>query len=87
MREEIDKAHNSKGNHYCYKQNVSITIATLKDHVIEMVLTDSNIRRTRKLNYIMKTLTASVVPSRPGRSFPRLVKHKSLRFPSNSRLL
>lgn len=86
-REEIDKAHNNKGNHYCYKQNVAITIASLKDHVIEMVLTDSDICRTRKLNYIMKTLTAAVVPSRPGRSFDRLVKHKSLRFPSNSRLL
>lgn len=84
-REEIDIAHNSTENKYLYKQNINVTISVLRDHVTEMLLVDSDKKRSKIFNHIMNVLIHSVVPIRDGRSFPRTVKHKSLDFPLNSR--
>lgn len=84
-REEIEKAHNTAENKYRYKQNINVTVSVLRDHVTEMLLVDSDRKRSKIFKRILRTLIPAVVPVISGRSFLRSTKHHSLSFPLNSR--
>ena len=85
LREEIEAAHTRPENRYAYKLNVAATISELKRTVIEMLSTSSGRKRERLYAQMVVRLTKAVVPVRPGRSSDRLKKHKSMRFPCNSK--
>ena len=85
LREEIEAAHTRPENRYAYKLNVAMTISELKKTVVEMLSTASRRKRERLYTHMAVRLTKAVVPVRPGRSSDRLKKHKSMRFPCNSK--
>ena len=87
-KDEIKKHHNNNPNNKLrYKQNISITIATLKDNVIELLITDSRIKRARLLGYINRQLLHSVIPIKDGRHYNRVRRHLSQKFPNNRKRL
>ena len=85
LREEIEAAHTKPENRHAYKLNVAMTISELKRTVVEMLSTASRRKRERLYAHMAVRLTKAVVPVRPGRSSDRLKKHKSMRFPCNSK--
>ena len=85
-RDYIDKVYNSPEKKYTYKTNVNLTISALKQYVVELLITDSAIKRIRLLNKISNYVKIAVVPVRPGRSFPRKRTHIALKHPQNSKL-
>lgn len=85
MKEDIEALHQSDANKNEYHLNVSMTISTLKEHVVEMVACGSKHKIARTLRQIHKALYRSVVLSSPNRSFPRTRKHPTLKFHNNSK--
>ena len=85
LREEIEAAHTKPENCYAYKLNVAMTISELKRTVVEMLSTSSRRKRERLYAHMVVCLTKAVVPVRPGRSSDRLKRHKSSKFPCNSK--
>lgn len=83
--EYIESLHNSEENKLQYKLNISATIAELKMHVVEMLMTDSKFKSMRILKRIARQLENCVVPVRDGRREPRTVKHRASAFPQNMR--
>jgi len=75
MEEDFNDAHNSAENKYRYKQNLALTIGKLKPLVVRMVVTPSNLKRSRYLQTIEKEMLRYATPIRPGRSSPRGKKH------------
>ena len=85
LREEIEAAHTKPENRHAYKLNVAMTISELKRTVVEMLSTSSGRKRERLYAHMVVRLTKAVVPVRPGRSTDRLKRHKSSKFPCNSK--
>lgn len=85
MADEIVAAHSSDGNKYEYQLNLSMTISTLNERVIELVMCENKRKSKRILKQISKALHYSVVPIVPGRAFPRATKHRSYRFHNNAK--
>ena len=85
LREEIEAAHTRPENRYAYKLNVASTISELKRTVVEMLSTASRQKREHLYAQLIFRLTKAVVPVRPNRSADRLKKHKSSKFPCNSK--
>lgn len=72
-----------KQSKYEYKVNKNIAIAEIRCLLIESLSDDDPVRRQDKFMRAMDTITRNVVPVRPGRSYERIVKHKSAKFPLN----
>jgi len=87
MKDDIEVLHQSDINKNEYHLNVSMTISTLKEHVVEMVACGSKRKIARILRQIHKALYRSVVVFRPDRSFPRRRKHLALKFHNNSKFI
>ena len=85
LHEEIEAAHSKPENLYAYKMNIAMTISELKRTVVEMLSTSSRLKRERLYTYMTFRLTKAVVPVRPNRSSERVKKHKSMKFPNNSK--
>ena len=85
LRDEIEAAHAKPGNRYKYQMNIAMVISELKQTVVEMVSTDSAIKRNRLFKKMTVRLSKAVVPVRPNRSSERQRKHKSMKFPVNSK--
>ena len=87
MKDDIEALHQSDDNKNEYHLNVSMTISTLKEHVVEMVACGSKYKIARTLRLIHKALYRSVVAVYPHRSFPRKRKRFALKFHNNSKFI
>lgn len=87
LREDIESKHRSESNKNQYQLNMSMTIATLKENVVRLVMCNSRRQSQRILRQIHKALYRSVVMSKPNRSFPRKRKHITLKFHNNAKPL
>lgn len=87
LREEIESAHNSESSKNEYKLNIAMTISTLKERVVELVMCENKRRSKRILRQIKNALKKSVVAISANRSFPRKRKHSALKFHNNSKLI
>lgn len=85
LHEQIEAAHNKPENLYAYKMNIAMTISELKRTVVEMLSTSSKLKRERLYAEMTFHLTKAVVPVRPNRSLERAKKHKSMKYPNNSK--
>lgn len=85
LHEEIEAAHSKPENRYAYKMNIAMTISELKRTVVEMLSTPSGLKRERLYAQMIYRLTKAVVPVRPNRSEKREKKHKSMKYPNNSK--
>ena len=85
LHEEIEAAHSKPENRYAYKMNIAMTISELKRTVVEMLSTPSRLKRERLYAQMIYRLTKAVVPVRPNRSEKREKKHKSMKYPNNSK--
>lgn len=87
LQEEIESAHNSNSNKNEYKLNITMTISTLKERVIELVMCESKRKSKRILRQIKNSLKKSVVAISRNRNFPRKRKHSALKFHNNSKII
>lgn len=87
MKDEIEPLHQSDSNKNEYHLNISMTISTLKERVVEMVMCGSKRKIKSILRQIQRALYRSVVVSYPNRSFPRKRKHLALKFHNNSKFI
>lgn len=81
---QFNKEHNDKGNKYVYKQNLAVTIGTLKPFVTKMLLAQSETERDSYLLKIASQVAKAASKVDPNRQFNRTKKHKTSKF-SNSR--
>lgn len=86
LRQDIDMLYNTPEKKYRYQLNVNVTISELKRRVVPLLLSSSPLLNSWALFRIRKLLLKAVVPVRPGRSLPRIRRHKSLKSPLNSKL-
>ena len=84
-RESIEAYNTSADRKYEYKQNVNTTVGLLKDELLLLLMDDSPRSRKRRMLRLMAHSLRSLVPVRPGRSFPRKRSHLSNSFPQNAR--
>lgn len=87
LQDEIESAHNSDSSKNEYKLNIAMTISTLKERVVELVMCENKRRSKRILRQIKNALKKSVVAISTNRSFPRKRKHSALKFHNNSKFI
>lgn len=87
LKEDIEAQHRSEKNKNEYQLNISMTISTLKERVVELVMCENKRKSRRILRQIQKALHKSVVAVSTNRSFPRKRKHTALRFHNNSKAI
>lgn len=80
---ELEEINSSDERQYQYKINTMLAISTLKDNVIQLLITDSKFKQLRLLSKIQSRLLKCLTPVRHNRSFPRAIKHYALKFPHN----
>lgn len=85
LHEEIEAVHSSPENKYAYKMNVTETIGTLKRNVVDLLMASTWTKREYLFWRMIKTLKNAVVPVRPGRSYPRTKKHKTVNYCYNDK--
>lgn len=85
LHDEIEAAHRKPENKYEYHMNTNLAISEMKQHVVEMVMTTSAIKKARLFRKIQSRLIKAVVPVRPDRSNPREKKHIAAKFSQNSK--
>lgn len=82
--EQFNAEHNGKGNKRVYKQNLAVTIGTLKPYVTKMLLAQSEAERDSYLFKIASQVAKAASKVVPDRQFSRTKIHKSSKF-SNTR--
>lgn len=87
LQEEIEETHKSDSSKNEYKLNIAMTISTLKERVIELVMCENKRKARRILRQITNALKKSVVAISMNRSFPRKRKHSALKFHNNSKFI
>ena len=87
MKDEIEGLHQSDINKNEYHLNVSMTISTLREHVVELLLCGNKRKIDRILRRIQLALHRSVVTVCNNRSFPRIRIHRSLKFHNNNKFI
>ena len=60
---------------HCYKANRNMSIATLKDNVVRLLLDQIDVESF--YGDLIEQVKRNKVPIRPGRSYPRKRRHKS----------
>lgn len=85
--EEIEALHSSDENKYSYVMNIAMTISELKTNFVKCFLCDNKLQFELEYSGMVNRLKNCVVPSNRKRSsvFPRLVAHRSYKFPLNKR--
>ena len=81
---QFNEEHNNKGNKYAYKQNLSVTIGTLKPMVTKMILAQSESELNQYITTITVQISKAATRIEPNRSYPRVKKHHTSKY-SNSR--
>ena len=84
INEAAEKATKKQGKHV-YKANKNIAIAEIRGILIDSLSDDDPIKRQNSFMRAMDAISRSVVPVRPGRSYKRIVKHKSAKFSLNKK--
>lgn len=80
---ELKKTHKEKNLKYEYKINKSTAVGLLKNNLIEVLMFNKDVDEfCENMKYEMKR---SIIPIRPGRSFPRKSHSRGRRYPSNMR--
>ena len=74
-----------KQSKYVYKANKNIAISEIRGILIDSLSYDCPIKRQSSFMRAMDTISRSVVPVRPDRSFKRTVTYKSAKFPLNQK--
>ena len=82
---EATEKTTKKQSKYVYKPNKNIAIAEVRGTLIDSLCDDDPIKRQSSFMRAMDTISRSVVPVRPDRSYKRIVKHKSAKFPLNKK--
>jgi len=72
-----------KQNKYAYKANKNIAISEIRNILIDSLSDDDPIKRQNSFMRAMNAISRNLVPVRPDRSYNRIVKHKSAKFPLN----
>lgn len=85
LHEEIEAAHNKPENKYEYRMNMNRTISELKVNVVEMIVTDSKLKRAKLFHKIQRRLMDAVIPVRPNRNNAREKKHTASKYSHNSK--
>ena len=81
----VDKDNAEKDRKYDYKININLAIPTIRTVLIKAFAVHSSLRRQLLFRKAVMMISKSVVPIRPGRSFPRIRKHPSAKFPLNAK--
>jgi hypothetical protein len=81
--DELKLKNDSLDKKYKYKINRTMAISSVKISFIELVMADNPRKQKRLLKRLAKRLINNIIPIRSGRSFPRIKKHESDRFPQN----
>jgi hypothetical protein len=84
INEAAEKSARTQGK-YEYKINKNIAISEVRDMLIDSLSDDDPVKRQNKFMRTMEIISRNVVPVRPGRSYERLVKHQSAKFPLNKK--
>jgi len=84
INEAAEKSTKKQGK-YVYKANKNIAIAEICGILINSLSEDDPVKRQNSFMRAMDIISRSVVPVRPGRSFKRIVKHKSAKFHLNQK--
>lgn len=85
LEEDIEAQHRSEKNKNEYRLNISMVISSLKERVVELVMSENKRKAKRILRQIQKALHRSVVAVSTNRSFPRKRKHTALKFHNNTK--
>ena len=85
LHEKVEAAHNKPENKYEYRMNTNRVISELKQNVVEMLITESKIKRAKLFHKIQRRLMNAVVPVRPNRNFPREKRHHTSKFSHNTK--
>ena len=84
-QKQIEEYNRTSDNKYQYKQNVNTSIGIMRNELLGLLTEDSPARRKKRMLRLMRYAYRSLVPVRPGRSFPRRVAHPGAAFPVNAR--
>lgn len=85
VKDDIEAHHNSQENKYTYQLNISMTISTLKERVVELVMCENKRKSMKILREIERSLRNAIVAVKPSRKFPRKRKHTALKYHNNSK--
>ena len=83
-REIIEEQQRDSDNKYQYAQNINHTIGTMRNALLDIVASRSMRRRRKLYRKLLADTRRNLVPVRSGRSFPRVVRHKSAHYPQNT---
>ena len=84
-REAIEERQKDSDNKYQYAQNINHTIGTMRNALLDIVAARSVRRRRMLYRKLLADTRKNLVPVRSGRSFPRVVRHKSAHYPHNTK--
>lgn len=82
---KVMKKNKGKNLKFEYKVNTNVLVGKLKDSLVLMLLENNPIKRTLKLNKVMKEISRNVVPIRPNRSNPRKATARRYKYPLNQK--
>lgn len=81
----IDAAREHADNKYDYKVNINQAVGSFKDEYIKVLLCKSALKRAYGLSRIMKDISKSLTPIKPGRSVTRNKSPRKSRFHFNQK--
>jgi hypothetical protein len=81
--QKIEKKNQGKNFKHEYKVNTNILIGKLKDTLVLALLENKPRKRSKMLSNIMKEISRSIIPIRPGRNKPRYKGVKSNKYSIN----
>lgn len=84
--EELERINSSEQHKHEYKINTNHAIYILRTTVVKMLLCDSPKEQKKLFSKIEHEFIQCLSPVRKDRSFPRVKKHRSLKFFSNQKL-
>jgi len=85
--DEVKNINISHGYTHKRKMNITRTLSVLKGSVIALLVGNSPTKKEKIFEYIQSELKKTLVPVRPGRSFPRQKAHPALKFSQNQKTI
>lgn len=83
--EMIQEENSKKDLKRNYKTNQKRLIAKLKNNLIKIVAEDDKVKKGVMLNQLIDEIHKKPIAIRPDRSFPRIKKGSTIRFPNNKK--
>jgi len=83
--EAIRKEREGKDLKRDYKTNQKRLIAKLKDNLIKVILEEDIVKKEQLFNQLIDEVHKKPIVIRPGRSFPRVTKGRTVKFPKNKK--